>query len=206
MLATILSSKCSPAPTTYACIQCTRWQNARRLRARTHDCILCSMMSLLKCLSLQSGKSVYLKQVALIVYLAHLGSWVPAHSCQVSCLFWIGIRCLPPRARFAHDAQSDVLHTKVRKLSNSLAETCTEAVQMTALLTDNELAVRGPASPGALLTVCTRGTYEQRYFTGQSELKILSCAWPSPILTRPNGGQEVLLGAKRESHSVRAAR
>ena len=101
MLATILSSKCSPAPTTYACIQCTRWQNARRLRARTHDCILCSMMSLLKSLSLQSGKSVYLKQVALIVYLAHLGSWVPAHSCQVSCLFWIGIRCLPPRARFA---------------------------------------------------------------------------------------------------------
>ena len=35
-----------------------------------------------------SGKSVYLKQVALIVYLAHLGSWVPAKSCQVPLTFW----------------------------------------------------------------------------------------------------------------------
>jgi DNA mismatch repair protein MSH5 len=30
-----------------------------------------------------SGKSIYLKQVGLIVYLAHLGSWVPAKSCQL---------------------------------------------------------------------------------------------------------------------------
>ena len=38
------------------------------------------------------------------------------------------------------EAQSDVLHAKVQKLSNSLAETCTEAEKMTALLTDNEIA------------------------------------------------------------------
>merc|ERR1711973_280596 len=30
-----------------------------------------------------SGKSVYLKQVGLIVFLAHLGSWVPASKAQV---------------------------------------------------------------------------------------------------------------------------
>ncbi|XP_078316540.1 mutS protein homolog 5-like isoform X2 [Crassostrea virginica] len=33
-----------------------------------------------------SGKSVYLKQVALIVYLAHLGSFVPAESAVIGCV------------------------------------------------------------------------------------------------------------------------
>ena len=30
-----------------------------------------------------SGKSVYMKQVGLIVYLAHLGCWVPANSATI---------------------------------------------------------------------------------------------------------------------------
>ena len=31
-----------------------------------------------------SGKSIYLKQVALISFMAHIGCWVPAKSCQAS--------------------------------------------------------------------------------------------------------------------------
>lgn len=33
-----------------------------------------------------SGKSVYLKQVALIIYLAHIGSFVPAERAEISCV------------------------------------------------------------------------------------------------------------------------
>ena len=30
-----------------------------------------------------SGKSIYLKQIAIIVFLAHIGSYVPAESCKL---------------------------------------------------------------------------------------------------------------------------
>ena len=39
-----------------------------------------------------AGKSVYIKQVGLLVYLAHLGSWLPAEKAIIGLTDWIFAR------------------------------------------------------------------------------------------------------------------
>lgn len=51
-----------------------------------------------------SGKSVYVKQIALIVYMAHIGCFVPCDSCSLSLLHSIFTRIYTPESMYQNES------------------------------------------------------------------------------------------------------
>lgn len=101
-----------------------------------------------------SGKSVYMKQLAQIVYLAHIGSFVPARSAKLSVVDAIYTRIYSPESLF--QAKSSFL-IEIQQMGNVMTNSSSES-----LILVDELGQGTNAADGkALLLSCLEHLIER---------------------------------------------
>lgn len=119
-----------------------------------------------------SGKSVYMKQLAQIVYLAHIGSYVPAAAARISTIDAIYTRIYSPESMY--EAKSSFL-IEIQQMGNVMTNSSsnslilvdelgqgTNALDGKALLLAclEHLCDRGEASPIAVITTHYTDVYD----------------------------------------------
>lgn len=119
-----------------------------------------------------SGKSVYMKQLAQIVYLAHIGSFVPAQAARISTIDAIYTRIYSPESMYL--AKSSFL-IEIQQMGNVMTNSSsnslilvdelgqgTNALDGKALLLSclEHLTERGEASPIAVITTHYTDVYD----------------------------------------------
>lgn len=119
-----------------------------------------------------SGKSVYMKQLAQIVYLAHIGSFVPAQAARLSTVDAIYTRIFSPESMY--EAKSSFL-IEIQQMGNVMANSSSDSLilvdelgQGTSALCGKALLLsclehlcnRGEASPIAVITTHYTDVYD----------------------------------------------
>lgn len=122
-----------------------------------------------------SGKSVYMKQLAQIVYLAHIGSFVPAEAARISITDAIYTRIYSPESMY--EAKSSFL-IEIQQMGNVMSNSSsnslilvdelgqgTNALDGKALLLSclEHLCDRGEASPIAVITTHYTDIYDHMH-------------------------------------------
>lgn len=119
-----------------------------------------------------SGKSVYMKQLAQIVYLAHIGSFVPAEAARISTIDAIYTRIYSPESMY--EAKSSFL-IEIQQMGNVISNSSSKSLILVdelgqgttsldgkALLLSclEHLCDRGEASPIAVITTHYTDVYD----------------------------------------------
>ncbi|KAJ4008289.1 hypothetical protein NW766_009281 [Fusarium irregulare] len=131
-----------------------------------------------------SGKSVYLKQTAIIVYLAHIGSFVPATQAVIGLTDSI-LTCISPResmsggeSAFARDMKQAALSTRASTPKSLVlidefgkGTNGDDGAGLLAALLDHYLSL-GPHCPRLLAATHFHEIFENSYLNHQSGLRI----------------------------------
>jgi DNA mismatch repair protein MSH5 len=131
-----------------------------------------------------SGKSVYLKQTAIIVYLAHIGSFVPATQAVIGLTESI-LTCISPResmsggeSAFARDMKQAALSTRASTPKSLIlidefgkGTNGDDGAGLLAALLDHYLSL-GPDCPRLLAATHFHEIFENSYLNHQSGLRI----------------------------------